>query len=423
MSRSLPRLALVLALGSLAGCSSGETASPGPIPSGPPSVAIGEWADAAGTCPSGMPRVELRSAADLQNASRGEGAFAGDPGATCYFIRNGTYRQSGGTLLFYVLKGGGGGSRRHFVGESRSGVVLVGRLSVGDGVGDVTFANFTISLTGYSQGGTFNTVTLGQGQNVTLDHVTITGDCKTGARGGHLEVNGTRNLLVDSALIENFGRCGGGGHEDHGIYLASGRDLVVRNSVIRGNASRGIQLYTGEGDFGTLDNVLIERNRIYENGHANYEDGIVVNGRNAGTITGLVIRRNLIYRNFYSGIRFAGPATRGVQVVQNTFHGNGAGSSSGNRSELNVDDEGMAAGATVEQNIFSIGNTLINDCYDGAGRGFAVRNNVVNGSVPGGGAGSCLSNLIRADPMFVDPGAGDFRTRNGAVEAYGAYAQ
>jgi len=52
-----------------------------------------------------------------------------------------------------------------------------------------------------------------------------------------------------------------------------------------------------------------------------------------------------------------------------------------------------------------------------------VRNNVVNGSVPGGGAGSCLSNMIRADPMFVDTAAADFRTRNAAVSAYGAYAQ
>jgi parallel beta-helix repeat protein len=417
------RIFAALALALLTGCSSGETAAPGPVPSGPPSVAIGEWADAAGACPSGQPRVELKGVSDLQNASRGEGSFAGDAPNTCYFIRNGTYRQSGGTLLLYVLKGGSASSRRLFVGESRAGVVLVGRVTVENGVGDVTLSNLTVSLTGYTQGGTYNTVTLGKGQNVTLDHVTITGDCKTGARGGHLEVNGTRNLLVEAALIENFGRCGGGGHEDHGIYLASGRDITIRNNVIRGNASRGIQLYTGEGDYGTLNNVLIERNRIYENGHGDYEDGIVVNGRNTGTIDGLVIRRNLIYRNYYSGIRFAGPATRGVQVVQNTFHGNGAGSSSGSRSELNVDDEGMAAGSVVEQNIFSIANTLINDCYDGSRLGFAVRNNVVNGSVPGGGAGSCLSNMIRADPMFVDAGTADFRTRNAAVTAYGAYAQ
>jgi Right handed beta helix region len=422
MSNLVPRLALAMVLAG-AGCSSGQTVSPVPVEAGPAAVAIGEWADAAGTCPAGAPRIDLKSVSDLQNASRGEGSFAGDPAGACYFIRNGTYRQSGGTLLLYILKGGPSGGRRHFVGESRAGVVLVGRVTVENGVGNVTLSNLTVSLTGYTQGGTYNTITLGKGSDVTLDHVTITGDCKTGARGGHLEVNGTRNLLVEAALVENFGRCGGGGHEDHGIYLASGRDITIRNSVIRGNASRGIQLYTGEGDYGTLVNVLIERNRIYENGHGNYEDGIVVNGRNTGTIEGLVVRRNLIYRNYYSGIRFAGPATRGVQVLQNTFHGNGAGSSSGSRSELNVDDEGMAAGSVVEQNIFSIGNSLINDCYDGSRLGFTVRNNVVNGSVPGGGAGSCLSNMIKSDPMFVDAAGGDFRTRNGAVSAYGAYAQ
>ena len=109
--------------------------------------------------------------------------------------------------------------------------------------------------------------------------------------------------------------------------------------------------------------------------------------------------------------------------MHNTFHANGAGGTSGSRSELNVDEEGMAAGAVVEQNIFNIGNTLINDCYDGSGRGFTVRNNVVNGNVPGGGAGNCLSNLVRADPMFVNAAAADFRTSNAAVAAYGAYAQ
>jgi parallel beta-helix repeat protein len=226
---------------------------------------------------------------------------------------------------------------------------------------------------------------------------------------------------VEASLLEAYGRCRSGGHEDHGIYLASGRDVTIRNNVIRGNSSRGIQLYTGEGDYGTLSQIVIENNRITGNGHANFEDGIVVNGRDSGTIDSLTVRRNLIYGNFFAGIRFAGPATRNVRVERNTFYRNGGASTSSSRAEICVDDVGMAAGSVIERNIFSVARALINDCYDGAARGFALRDNVVNGTVSAG-ASSCVSASVAADPQFADPERGDFHTRNGSVSGYGAYA-
>ncbi|HEY7515766.1 MAG TPA: right-handed parallel beta-helix repeat-containing protein [Vicinamibacteria bacterium] len=382
--------------------------------------AIGEWTDAPGACPSGVPRVDLASVSEIENASRGSGGFARDAPATCYFIRNGTYRQ-GSSLLLFVQRGGGAGGRRTFVGESRTGVVLVGRASIDDDVSNVTISNLTLTLNGYSQSGSFSTITVGEASGIVLDHLNLTGDCNTGARGAHVEANGVSGLLVEASLLEAFGRCRGGGHEDHGIYLASGRDITIRNNVIRGNSSRGIQLYTGEGDYGTLSQITIENNRIVGNGHANFEDGIVVNGRDSGTIDNLTVRRNLIYGNFFAGIRFAGPATRNVRVENNTFYRNGAGSTSSARAEVCVDDEGMAAGAILERNIFSVARAVINDCYDGAARGFQLRDNIVNGAVSSG-ASNCVSASVLADPQFTDPERGDFRTRNSAAAGYGAYA-
>ncbi len=413
-------LALCLIALSCGGSSVANPTDPQPSGgSGGPGAAIGEWQDAPGACPAGVPRVDIASVSEIEAASRGDGGFARDAPATCYFIRNGTYRQGSALLLF--VQRGGGAARRIFVGESRTGVVLVGRASIDDDVSNVTISNLTLTLTGYSQSGSFSTITVGEASGIVLDHLNLTGDCNTGARGAHVETNGVSGLLLEASLLEAYGRCRGGGHEDHGIYLTSGRDITIRNNVIRGNSSRGIQLYTGEGDYGTLSQITIENNRIVGNGHANFEDGIVVNGRDSGTIDNLTVRRNLIYGNFFAGIRFAGPATRNVRVENNTFYRNGSASTSAERAEVNVDDEGMAAGAVLERNIFSVARALINDCYDGAARGFQLRDNVVNGTVSSG-ASNCVSASVVADPQFVDPDRGDFHTRNGAVSSYGAYA-
>jgi hypothetical protein len=366
--------------------------------------------------------VDLRSSEDLEEASRGEGERSGDPPGTCYFLHDGEYRQ-GKELLLFVRRGGSPESPRRFVGESRSGVVLRGRATIDDGVSHVLLANMTFDLTGYFQDGSFNTVTLGRASDVTLDRLTLTGDCRTGRRGGHVETDGTEGVRILSCLIERFGRCGSSdGHEDHGIYLASGSDIEIRDSAIRGNASRGIQLYTAGGAYGTLARIRILRNRIYGNGHRNYEDGIVIAGTDRGTIEDVIISGNLIFDNYYSGIRFAGAATRGILVRGNTFFRNGARSNHDSRSEINSEGRGSAAGALVERNIFSVANRLINNCYDASGRGFSIRNNVVDGRVAPWFRGGCVSDTIDVDPDFVDADAADFRPREPAAVGYGAYA-
>jgi parallel beta-helix repeat protein len=365
--------------------------------------------------------VDIRTIGELESATRGEDARSGDAPGTCYFIHDGTYVQRD-RLAFYVRRGGAEGAPRQFVGESRDHVVVVGRATVDAEVSHVVIRNLTFTLSGYRQDGSFSTLTLGNGSDITVDHVTLTGDCATGYRGGHIETGRTRSLRVESCLVEKFGHCSGGGSLDHGIYLTSGQDITLRNNVVRGNSSRGIQLYTAGGQSGTLNNIVIENNRIYANGHGDYQDGVVVNGSDSGTIGHVTIQRNLIYRNAYSGIRFAGPATSGIQVVRNTFVENGVGSTRGSRSEINIDDPGEAAGAVISRNIFAVGYNLINNCYDAASLGFALRDNLADGAVPHGAAGDCISETFIADPEFYDKAAGDLRTRNPAAASYGAYA-
>jgi hypothetical protein len=298
--------------------------------------------------------------------------------------------------------------------------VIRGRATVAEGADHVEIRNVTFDVGGLVQEGSFSTVTVDRAQDVVLDHATLTGDCRTGRRGAHVEASRVDGLLVSSSTIERFGRCGPEGHEEHGVYLASGRNIAIRDTVIRENASRGVQLYTGDGEYGTLSGVSLEGNRIHDNGHADFEDGIVVNGRESGTIENLLVRDNLIYRNYYSGIRFAGGATRGVRVVNNTFVQNGSRSSLGSRSEVNVDGPGMAAGTLLERNIFAVGHLLVNDCRDASRLGFSIRDNVVSGRVAPWFKGGCVSDVVARE--FVIAESDDYRPADPALDGYGAHA-
>jgi hypothetical protein len=407
--------------GGAGGGGSGGGGATGGSGGGGGDIVVGEWTDAPGACPAGMPKVDIDTPAKLASASRGEDAYANDAPATCYYIHDGEYQQSG--VIFYVKKGGdAGGARRLFVGQSRKGVVIKGRASIDDGVSDVTLSNMTFDLTGYSDAGSFNTLSLGNGKNVTVDHVTFTGDCATGLKGGHIETNGTSNVLVEACLLEKFGHCGGGGHEDHGIYLASGSQITIRNSVIRQNSSRGIQLYTQGGQYGTLDDITIENNRIEQNGHADYEDGVVINSYGTGTIKAVTIQHNVFANNYYSGIRFAGGLEDNIVVQKNTFVKNGSGSSAAGRSEINIDDAGGGAGTKISSNLFEIGNLLVNNCYDAASKGFGFAADFVHGNVPDGAAGNCVGPETTGDPQLADPASGDYHPKNAAAQSFGAYA-
>jgi Right handed beta helix region len=386
-------------------------------------IQIAVWTDGPGACPTGSTKLDLTTVAELQDASRAEGAHAADPADACYLIHDGTYVQSGSTLPLFVKKGGTSATaRRLFVGQSRAGVIIHGRATLDAGVSHVRLSNLTFDLTGYAQTGSFNTLTLLTGSDQRIDHVTFTGDCATGLAGGAVEVDGTTDVVVEDSLIEKFGHCAGGGHLDHGVYLASGSGIVIRNDEIRLNSSRGIQFNTEQGSFGTLDDILIERNRIHDNGHADYEDGIVLNGGGTGTISNVTISHNLIYGNYYSGIRMVDVAYTKIVISQNTFFGNGATAAGPGKSEVNLDSSGSGANTSVTRNILSAGTQVLNNCYDAFPRHYALVDNVVQGAVPAGAAGNCISQSVVQAPLFVGSATADFHTQGAAVSGYGAYA-
>lgn len=119
-----------------------------------------------------------------------------------------------------------------------------------------------------------------------------------------------------------------------------------------------------------------------------------------------------------SGLRFLGAALGNIVVEHNTFYDNGAGSSSDNRSEVNLDDDGSGANATITRNIFATGHQLLNDCYSAASAGFTLEDNVVFGT---SSSGDCISGSVVADPQFTDAEGGDFHPNSASVAGYGAY--
>ncbi len=382
---------------------------------------IGEWTDSKGVCPAGTKQVDLHTTSELSDATRGESAYASDGPGTCYFLHDGTYSQNGAVLLWFK-HGGTAAKRVYFIGESRTGVVIHARGTFDKGGDHITVSNMTFDLKGYSNSGlAFNTLDLLASDDVTVSHVTFTGDCTVGHDGGHLETTGATHALIEACLIEKYGACGAAGHQDHGIYLSAGSDLTVRNNVIRGNASRGIQMYTQAGVFGTLTRVTIEQNRIYENGHGEYEDGIVINADASGTIDHVTIQRNLFYRNYYSSVRFSFAATSAIVISHNTFFGDGLAATTGHPSEINLDHSGSGAGASIGGNLFGGTSALINDaCYDATSRGFTISDDFLQtapGTLP-----PCVNKLTTGDPRFVDPAGGDFHPMNPAASSFGAYA-
>lgn len=399
--------------------------SDGPAPdAGPPPGDIGAWKDAPGACPMGQKQVDITNVAELAAASRGDSPYNADPPDTCYLLHNGTYAQVGATLPLYVVKGGSSSSnRRVFIGESRAGVIIRGRASIPDGVSHVVIQNLTFDLNGYAQGGSFNTLDLMKVDDVVVSHVTFTGDCKTGANGGHIELtNGTSNALIEACLIEKFGRCGTtGGHQDHGIYIANTKGgIVIKNNDIRGNSSRGVQFNTEQGAYGTIDGVTVAYNRIHDNGHADYEDGIVLNGAQTGTITNVAVEHNLIYNNWYSGIRTVDQAYKNITVDKNTFYHNGAASPGAGRGEIVLDATGSGANERFSKNVIAAAFQATNSCYDATSRMYAIADNVVQGTVPMGAA--CVTMSVAVDPMFANPAGADFHAQSAAAQGYGAYA-
>lgn len=157
-----------------------------------------------------------------------------------------------------------------------------------------------------------------------------------------------------------------------------------------------------------MSHVAIELNRIHHNGHADYEDGIVMNASGTGTISDVTVQHNVIDSNYYSGLRVVGDAFNSILVTKNTFFHDDSVSAASGRSEANLDDIGSGANTTFTKNIFVASHAVLNDCYDATSRNYRLQDNLIQGAVPSGTAGQCVTASIVSDPLFESPQTFDF---------------
>jgi hypothetical protein len=147
---------------------------------------------------------------------------------------------------------------------------------------------------------------------VTAQHVTV--------RGCRLGWNGTWGILT--GFVDDFVAEGNEAHHsqvEHGIYVSnSSVRPIVRDNLIWSNAGNGLH-FNGDaslGGSGLIEEALVERNVIWDNGTAG-GSGINMDGGVNG-----VIRNNLLYENHASGISLyridAAAGASGNLVVNNT---------------------------------------------------------------------------------------------------------
>jgi parallel beta helix pectate lyase-like protein len=157
------------------------------------------------------------------------------------------------------------------------------------------------------------------------------------------------NVVIEQNLIHDIGRdstgengCTPGNdfwqNHDHGIYLSSGTNVIVRNNVFY-NISRGwaIQCYPD-----VLSQLYIVNNTFaFPNPH---EDGHIII---AATLGNAVIANNIFYQPLTAGVWFDGGATSNVIVEYNLTMGGTAA-------------EGNGAGVTLSNNLDNIDPKLVN---------------------------------------------------------------
>jgi len=147
--------------------------------------------------------------------------------------------------------------------------------------------------------------------------------------------------------------------------------------------------------------VVIERNRIHDCGElpaTNHDHGIYVD-----TARETVIRDNLIYDNADRGIQLY-PAAERTRVVRNVIDGNGEGLIFGDLSDRTLVKDNIISNSTVRHNIESSGSTATHNDVRGNCL-WSARGGWYGGDPPGSGVlpervGFNLGDNVVADPRF-----------------------
>jgi hypothetical protein len=229
-----------------------------------------------------------------------------------------------------------------------------------------------------------------------------------GARGdgGAIGVNGnTSAIRILGNLLERNGTAGD--KLNHGIYLGGfgvNRDIEIGwNEVRQQRGGRAVQL------FGHLDGDRMEDVRIHDNVFTGSElNNVVLGGSDGATeVLGSVeVVNNVIAGAGDPGLRVQD--SQGTVVIRhNTFHQNGTPGFDG-RAQVSLQRAG-AGRITLQNNILAAaagqGDVQFGTAVD-ATVFAAVGHNLVQGVAE---CGAWNPNCVRADPLFVNAGAGDYR--------------
>jgi parallel beta-helix repeat protein len=101
----------------------------------------------------------------------------------------------------------------------------------------------------------------------------------------------TRGVVIENNVIHDCGELPATNHQ-HGIYVSSARDTVIRGNVIYGNADRGVQLYPDADDSVVTGNIIDGNGEgvIFGGGpNSSSDNNLVANN----VITGSTIRWNI----------------------------------------------------------------------------------------------------------------------------------
>ena len=297
-----------------------------------------------------------------------------------------------------VFAGSGGDDR---AGPKGSAKVDCDEIALPDGAAEEFVAALDNGETGCLREGTHSA-----GEVITLSSQNVTLTSYPGERAtlaGRLVINRDANgaTIVDLTLDGNSG--------DGPSPTVNASGVVFRGNEVT-NGHRGICFVLGDDEYGEANDTLIENNRIHDCGRlpaTNHDHGIYV-----AHASGTVIRDNLIYDNADRGVQLYPDADDSL-VTGNVIDGNGVGLIlSGNdtrESENNLIEHNLITNSTIRYNVES-------HWPGSVGSGNIVRQNCVFGGARDDGEGGietpaegfeASDNLI-ADPLYVDPDAGDY---------------
>jgi parallel beta-helix repeat protein len=156
---------------------------------------------------------------------------------------------------------------------------VIGRIHVGEGATGSVISD--LDLRGQSTGS--NTTLVLNARNVTLRRNDITSGA-TDTCIALTEFHGSRpnGFRILGNRIHDCGQLPAT-NQEHGIYVSSARDGVIRDNWIYSNADRGVQLYPN------ADFTQVSQNLITQNGQ-----GVNIGGNDDSTSSGNVIQDNVI---------------------------------------------------------------------------------------------------------------------------------